>query len=221
MGLHTDTGSNGNIVFLTPINTDKGAMWARRVTADTEGAVMRDAKCGTVYELYYKGVSGFIQAVRIVDKGEYGDELEVALRDDEEGSDLIFLLQMSFNSELGKGFICRMENINPDDVVTVGLYTKGKKRYLWVNQNDEAVANPYVKDGEKELPPPETTKRRGGKVEYNWAKHDDALFELCEKLSIDSGWAEDDDQFRLSSFIRATDDDMEPDDATTEDDVPF
>jgi hypothetical protein len=240
MGMKTDSGGSGNIIFFTPIETNQGTRWARRVSMDTEGAVPRDAKCGQVFELYYQGVEGFIQSMRIVDKGEFGEELEIRMKDNE--GDQEFILQTGFNSQIGKAIICRLESIpEPTDPIQIDVFSmKGQggksRRCAVLLQNGDKLPNPYAKKkvgdeyvAEKPLPPPEEKKVRGGKVEYDFREQDDFLYDLCKEWSIKFGWAKDEDEFRVSSIVRADDAEQEhagsssdhPDLVDDGEDVPF
>lgn len=229
MGMNERSGGGGgNMVFLNPINTEGGVRWARRVTKDTEGSTEREAKCGLVHELYYESVDGMIKSVRIVDKGQYGEELEIALEDD----GLTMLLQTPFSGDIGKGFICRMCNINPDDLIEIGVWTKGERRYLYAKQGGEKIANPYARgdkeESEKSLPAPvEKKAKRGNKSEWDWEDHDQALYEVCRDISVENGWAQDEEDFTLSAFKHAGSDQVPADTADQalppddDGDVPF
>lgn len=234
MGLKTNSGGGGSTVFLSAINVgEEDVFWARRVSKDTEGAVEREAKCGLVYELYYPAVSGIIEAVRIVDKGQMGEELEIRLKDDDPDSELTFLLQTNFSGDLGKHFIVRMENLIADVPVEIGVFRKHEgtrdKRFLYMNQDGDKVTHDYTKDGAKSLPDPIESEGRRGKKEWDWTEHDNALFDICEDLAVKMGWAEDKVEFALSTFKHEKKADAPADEppvpATSpvddEDDVPF
>jgi hypothetical protein len=235
MGMNTDSGGSGNTVFLSAINVGDEVFWARRVSAETEGAVKRINKNNdTVHELYYPSITGRIEAVRIVDKGQYGEELEVRVRDDDPDSDLVMLLQMTYTSDLGKHFICRMEEMDENVDITIGVFRKlenGKDyRTTWAKQGDVKVENLYTKSGPKDLPKPVITEGRRGKKEYDFREQENYLFDLAEEMAIKKGWAEDSEEFIVSTFKRGetTEHQDEPEPAAPEtpavdddDDVPF
>ena len=205
MGLNKDSGRGGNTVFLSAINVgDNEVFWARRTTKDNPEAKMRiSTHIGEVWEEYYKSITGYIEAVRIVDKGQYGEELEIRVSDDDENSDLIMLLQMPYTSDLGKRFIIRMENIDPEVPAEIGIFRKidgsNDRRFLFVRQNGDTVANNYTRDGSKSLPGPEEVEKRG-KVKLDWSKQEDALFDICRTEAISKGWCKDEDEFAESTF---------------------
>lgn len=231
MGLNEKGKSGGgNFIFLSPINVDgQGTRWARRVSADTEGAVERDAKCGLVHELYYETVDGMIEAVRIVDKGDYGEQLEVALRD----GDTSMILSTPFAGDIGKGFICRMEHVDETLNSEIGVFNKvingNDRRYCYMIQNGQKVPHDYTKDGSKSLPEPIKEEKARGKVEWNWEDHENALYDICQSESIAKGWAKDEAEFATSFFKHEEEEKEEtpaaPEEPPTpeldEDDVPF
>lgn len=206
MGLNSETTDNsGSMVFLTPINLDSGIMWARRVTEDFDGAREREAKCGQVFEVYYQSVTGFIKSVRIVDKGEYGEELEIAMDDDDPDSGLTFILQAGFASDIGKAFICRMQNIDNREPILIGIFTSDEgKRILYAKQGDNKVGNAFLKDNAEgnQLPAPVKSEGRGGKVSYNWEAHENGLYGVCKTESEKNGWSTA-DEFRVSFCKRS------------------
>jgi len=226
-----NTGDGAGIIFFNPINNaETSCMWARRVAEDTEGAKEREAKCGLVHELYYESLDGDIETVRTVDKGEFGEMLEILMDDNGER----YLLQMPFSSDIGKAFIMRLENIDPVLPIEIGLWLKGKKRILWAKQGDQKVANPYAgvkgEDGTitwaKELPKPIEKKKRGGKSDWDWTEQNDALFELCRDWAIKNDWVKNEEEFMTSPIKAASDDTPAPEPAPDapppeDDDVPF
>lgn len=215
MGLNTNTGSGGgDMVFLNPININEAGdvRWARRVAAGVEGAVERDAKCGLVHELYYESVTGFIKSVRIVDKGQFGEDIEIALKDTDEGSELTFILQTGFSGDIGKAFIQRMQNMNPDEDITIGVCTMNGKRYCYATQVGEKIENAYKKDNPdgNNLPEPIKSEGRGGKISWDWKDHEDALFKVAEGIAEDNGWVGGDDNFTESFYKQHKDDSETP-----------
>lgn len=239
MGMNEKSGGGGgNAVFLNPINhpTSGDVHWARRVAKGVEGSTPREAKCGLVHELYYESLDGMIKSMRIVDKGQYGEDLEIGLHD----GDQLMLLQTGFSSDIGKAIICRLEGINPELEIEIGVCTiendKGeKKRFAWMKQGDDKILNRYSrKDGadesELQLPQPvEKKKARGGGSDWDWEDHDNALFEICRDISIANGWAKDEEEFVESSFKHAEKAEkpaeegemIPPSTPVDEDDIPF
>ena len=212
MGLNTNSGGGGgNMIFLNPINTKEDGsevMWARRVAAGVDGATERDAKCGLVHELYYPSVTGYIQSVRIVDKGQFGEDIEVALKDNEDGSNMVFILQSGFSGDIGRAFIYRMQNIDPNEIIEIGVCVIEDKRYCFASQAGNKIENAWKKENPdgNTLPQPIKTEGRGGKVAWDWSENEDALFAVARDIAIDNGWAKDNAEFGESFYKQHKDD---------------
>lgn len=206
---NTDTGRMDTI-FASVLADGKIHVGA---TEHTEGAVKReyetsDGKSGEKWELLYTELSGTIEKVSFFE-GNYGKNLQIVVRDDEDESAKPITLSIPTESNFGEDVMKKLPNINQKKVVTFAPYSflddKGKrKRGVTVTQESkkgevEKIQNFYYDAKIKEVANgyPEVPKPKKGKAltKSDWRKYfgnarEFLIEDLTERLGLEDEEAE-------------------------------
>ena len=154
-------------------------MFCKRVTKDTEGAVVRVNKMGnTVYEKFYDRFTGKLVDIIIQEGGAYGKNWVFVLSD---GID-IYRLQLSYSNSFATALLKMLPNIDLSKEFTMSPSVKvgddGKKKSsLFVDQNGNHIKHAYTKENPNGLPDMEQIVIKGQMV---W--DDTKRLEFLEKM---------------------------------------
>jgi len=185
MGLNEKQQSG---TFINILNSD-GSLRKRTDETDPK-AVKRDWELadgtkGTVYELVYNDISGFIRDV-VFFEGKYGEILKVTLQDDED----TYILNINYTSNFAEDFMKKLPNIDISKEVTLRPFsfedkkTKKIKRGIAINQGEESVYNyfssydPETKKGEFKFDFPKPDQSEGKFSNEDWKLY----FAQCRKF---------------------------------------
>lgn len=141
MGLQADNQEKR--IFLNIV----AGKFAKKVTADTEGAVERETKDQhdnkkIVHELLYKSLSGMIDSIEVDETGKFGDQLKINMSD---GLDK-FTVSFSMQSREAKHFLVRLPHIDIKAEVVLAPYN-------FVADNNDNIIGMNVFQEEKKLLP--------------------------------------------------------------------
>lgn len=140
-----------------------GGKFAKKVKAETEGAVSRvNKKNETVHELQYNTLAD-VNLVAINKKdGDYGFQWEVTLK----YMDETFILNLPYSGRQTNGIFFRLPNIAINEPMTLKchMFTDDagiSKTFVTVEQNGKKIDPAYSKDNPNGLPPLEPIKVKG------------------------------------------------------------
>ena len=156
MGLG-EINRGGNITFLKIV---PGAIIAKKTTEDDIRAVKREyedanGKKGHVFERQFDNLSGIISNISF-NKGNYGEEFIILIKDDGENYRLSMNISQIKNSLYANSFLSKLRNIDLTKEVTLKPYDfitkEGKKQTgMTVTQDGNKLGNSYYDTKTKKL----------------------------------------------------------------------
>lgn len=176
MGINKGEGAGS--MYLTVAN---GKLVLKHKEAKEGVTTTRTNKMGnTVHEEFFKDVTGMIADIRKKESTQYGDQLEIVVKDGSEQ----FVLQMQFSSRYSGSFLKALPNIEQREEVRIMPWQMDDKNKpgkqvsgITVYQDGNKVLPAFTKEEPNGLPEMTKTKVKGVYVwddsdmlDFLWAK---------------------------------------------------